>query len=816
MRRVRLPAALLALLLAVPAGLPARAAPEEPAEQARAAVDRMLATEGPGIWQQAERLAGLGASSIPAIREKLAAAPPWARLGLARALLGLGETELARETLLDLLGPARPGEVRLGAAVQLGVSGNSFADPAAVAARLEALLAEELDPRLRIHGWRALYSLTKDPAWRRLLEEAMKSTADEGLRSEAALLLADAGSVDAAKALLSSLRDEPTERGSLARNLLEKSTLEENLAALRREVQRLRRSREAPGAGPKGPGAAPSSIPGYDPGILEGLVRILLESADGAPPEKDAAAREAWVRERIEAAAHGIVQGIDPHTAFFDRREREAWNTGINNVYGGIGAYVEIDADGYFSIRRPMFGSPAWNAGLRPGDRILEIDAWSTVGHSIDVSITHLKGVPGTKVSIRVHRKGWEQPREIQIVRAQIRVPSTWPALLPGGIGYVLLEDFSANAAQEVRKAVAEFRAAGARGLILDLRWNGGGLLEQAVDLASVFLPPGKPVVRTSGRTQAGYERSTRGRPADVVDMPLAVLVNGGSASASEILAGTLKIHGRATLVGDRTFGKGSVQVVIPVPVQPFSEPWTDTNGNGEYDFPEEFDDANGNGVRDADEPFYDRNQNRKWDDGEPFEDQNGNGKFDCPAIKVTVAKYYLADGTSPERVKVPGRTGRDVWRGGILPDIGVRDEGLEGWRVEEATRAAEDPVFTAYVERLFAEHPEKALALAESDGGDPEAYPGFARLHEELKTPLSRKDLHFVLRLRVRQTAEGVLGKRLVADIETDAPLQRAILRIYEVAGADPRAVPAFRSFVDRTFRAPPAENEGPVPAGR
>ena len=814
-RRAAAGALLMAgLLLLAPA--PALPQEEAPGQMAREVVDQMLATEGPRIWQQAERLTGIGTESLPAIREKLPTAPPWARLGLARALLGLKELELARATLMDLLDPALPPEVRVGAADQLGISGNSLSEPALIAERILRLQSDELDPRLRIHAYRALYGITKEPVWRRKLEDAMKSTEDGNLRTEAALLLADAGFVEAAKPLLSAVKDEPSERGRLARTLLERGTIEDNAAALRNENRRLRR--EAEKAAGKPAGAAPAGdpvVPGFEPGLLEALLKVVLANADAAPGNAEPGAREKWVRERLEGAAHGLVTGIDPHTAFFDRAERESWMKSIQgDSYGGIGAYVEIDADGYFAIKRPMFNSPAWNSGLMPGDRILEIDGWATTGEAIDVIISHLKGPAGTKVVIKVHRKGWTEARDQTLERGQIRVPSTWSAVLPGDVGYILLEDFSANAAEEVAKALAGFKESGVRGIVLDLRWNGGGLLEQAVDIASLFMDPGKDVVRTSGRSQRGYSRATRGRRADVSRLPLVLLVNGGSASASEILAGCLKHHKRSVLVGERTFGKGSVQIVLPVTVQPFCEPYVDANGNGEYDFPEEFDDADDDGKRGDAEPFYDRNQDGKWNDGEPFTDENGNGKFDSPAVKVTIARYFLPDNTSPERTRVKTVRGRDVWKGGIEPDIGVKDDALEGWKVEAAALLVENADFKAYVEGIFAGHREMALALAEADGGSTDAYPGFDAFYATLGTPLSKMDVRWVLRTRVRLKASDILGRPLLADWELDAQLQRALLRVLEEMKIDPAAVPAYRSLVGKTFEAPPVDTDMALPS--
>jgi C-terminal peptidase prc len=827
-------ALLAAAVLVLPAS-PLLALQESPAgqkegekqEQARAAVQQMLDTEGPKVWQQAEALAGIGRESVPLIREKIGSARPWARLGLAKALLDLKETESAREALLALIEPTQPTDVRIGAVGQMATRGNDFSESGKIAERLQALLADELDPRVRVHSMRALWALTKSLEWSRALEKSMKDTTDPALKTESALLLADAGFIEPAKPLLMEIRDEPSDRGRLAKALLDKETLSESGAFLKKEIGRLKKQAEerpvplAPGPG--GPGPAPAAdpaLPGYDTTLLRAIGEVLVDQANDCPPESDSDARRKWIQERIEGAARGLASGIDPHSVYLSAKERESWNTGLDNKYGGIGAYVDIDAEGYFSIRRPMFGSPAWKAELQPGDRILEIDGWATTGQPLELIITHLKGVPGTKVVCRVFRKGWTEFREKTIERALIRVPSVWSELLPGGVGYMVLETFGADSSDEIRSAIRDLRGRGARGLVLDLRNNGGGLLDVAVQIASSFLPPGKQVVSTRGRVRKASDLYTRGGRQEAGDLPLAVLVNGGTASASEILSGALRVQGsRATLVGERTFGKGSVQQVYPLAIPPYSEPWTDTiragetQANGFYDFPNEFADLNSNGKWDKGEPYWDRwgrpREDDKWEDGEPFVDLNGNRKFDCPGVKVTIAKYYLPDGTSPERTRVKTKRGRDVWKGGLEPDIAVKSESPDGWRVEEAFRLIEEKHFDGYLEKLFAENQELALRLAVADGGGPGGYPGFDAFYATLKTPLSREDVWWVLRVRLRLRASDAIGHPLLADVETDAQLQRAILKVLEGMKSDAVSVAEYAPFAAKTFLSPPADDD-------
>ncbi len=824
-RRPRRAALVLGAVLLLPGGsLLAEGDGTPPGERAQALVRGLEGMEGDRVWVEAGRLSQVGPSAVPVIKAGLEGATPWARLGMGRALLDLNERSLAQDTLVGLAAATNPREVRAGAVGLLGSAAGSIADRDAAATALKTILRDELDPLVKLSLWRSLLELTKEPDYYREMKNAMASTEDAALREGAALLLADAGYVDEAKAILTRLAAEPSERGRWAHALLRRQDVESQRDTLNRELQRARKAAAAAEAAPPG-GAAPATapaagrdgamLPGWDTTLLSTVMRTLLGVSYGAPT-RDRAAVETFVREHMERAARGLVSGIDPHTVYFDAKDREGWSRSINNVYGGIGAYVELDQEGVFSIKRPMFGAPAWKARLQPGDRILEIDGWSTLGKEVEEIISHLKGPPGTDVLLRYHRKGWTEARELTIKRARIEVPASWAAMLPGNIGFIELEGFNARASEEIRKHLREMEAQGAKGLILNLRWNGGGLLDEAVRIAGVFLEGRKHVVTTKGRLFPEEPLYTDPRQGPTSAIPLVVLVNGGSASASEILAGALRHHGRTVLVGERTFGKGSVQNLFPIFVPPFSEEWTDqprdgsTVPNGRYDGPDEFEDANSNGRWDPGEALLaDYNGDGRFTDGEPFTDRNGNGRFDFPAVKATIAKYFLPDGTSPDREKRRNKQGRDVWVGGLEPDFAVRNDDLEGWRVEEAFRCTEHALFTGYIDRLFTEHADLAVTLARADGGGPDRYPGFGELHAALETPLSPRDLWLVLRARVRLRASDVLGLPLLADFETDAQLQKGILVLLERMGVAGASVAEYAPFANRVFAAPDARED-------
>ncbi len=798
------------------------------AEQVRSIVGRMGEASA-DLWVEADRLSGLGAKALPAIKDALGAAPARARLGIGRALLALNERGLAQDTLLRLAAADSPAEIRLDAIGLLGFAGRRLRDPEPLEKELERLLADELDPRVKIALWKSLFLLTQDQKYTRRIAEQVAATEDPGLRSDAALALAECGGVLEAQRWLAAIAEEPSERGRLAAALLGKETAEARRDALQRDLERLRKELATRPPAPEGGGDAPAPpprtglpVPGWGTELLEAVRDAVLSEANAAPPPTDREKVERFVRERIEGAARGLVVGIDPHTAYFDAKQNEAWNRDLRNVYGGIGAYVELDGEGVFAIRSPMFGGPAWKSGLQPADRIVEIDGWSTLGHDTQEIVTRLKGTPGTDVRIRVHRRGWAEVREMVLRREQIRVPSSWSTLLPGGVGYVQIQGFGGEVEEEVRRACAYLASRGMKTLVLDLRDNGGGLLDEAVGVASVFLPSGKLVARTEGRNpQTRRERRTIGRNSEVVETPMVVLVNGASASASEILAGVLqgtKTPGgtRAVLVGEKTFGKGSVQTLLPISVRPFCEPYEDRNGNHRYDFADVFDDLNSDGTWEDGEPLLiDWNQNKRWDPGEPFTDENGNRKFDCPAVKVTIARYYLPDGRSPDREKYTGKDGRERWKGGLTPDIGVLQEGLEGWRVEEVFKLDEARAFDKYIDSLIEKDRDGTLRLAESDGGGTASYAGFPEWYAGLKTHLTPEEVWMALRARLRYRASNLLGRQLIGDFETDEQLQRGILEALRRAGEDPAKVPEYAPFKDRTFKPTPAEDPLATDAG-
>jgi carboxyl-terminal processing protease len=262
-------------------------------------------------------------------------------------------------------------------------------------------------------------------------------------------------------------------------------------------------------------------------------------------------------------AIRGAIQALDdPYTAFLDPTFAEYNRQTEGGSYEGIGATVRME-DGILSIVEPFEGGPADTAGLRPDDIVLQVDETPIEDMSIYEAISLILGPAGTEVRLTILRDG-QEPFEVTVVRDQIDIPTVEWELLPNGIGHISMFDFSTDATAKVAGAIQELQAEGASSLILDLRGNPGGYLHEAVLTAGLFLPQDNVVlIERTNEEEAILRPEDFGSPAPIAaDIPMVVLVDGGSASGSEIVAGALRDHNRATLIGEQTFGKGSVQLV--------------------------------------------------------------------------------------------------------------------------------------------------------------------------------------------------------------------------------------------------------------
>ena len=268
----------------------------------------------------------------------------------------------------------------------------------------------------------------------------------------------------------------------------------------------------------------------------------------------------------LRNAIKGMLAGLDPHSSFLDPEDFEDIRISTDGKFGGLGIEVTTD-DGLIKVVTPIDGTPAYEAGVQPGDIILKLDDIPVRGLSLQESVDKMRGEPGSTIKLTIFREGEAEELEFELVRAVIKVTSVRGELLEPGLAYVRVSSFQSGTAQALRnkvKSLVDENNGSLDGIVLDLRNNPGGILSGAVDVSDMFLGAGG-IVTTRGRTSTS-EQSFSARPDDITDdAPMVVLVNGGSASASEIVAGALQDHQRAIIVGTRTFGKGSVQTVIPM-----------------------------------------------------------------------------------------------------------------------------------------------------------------------------------------------------------------------------------------------------------
>src|SRR6185295_4275842 len=270
----------------------------------------------------------------------------------------------------------------------------------------------------------------------------------------------------------------------------------------------------------------------------------------------------------VESAINGMLNSLDPHSAFLDAKNFRDMQTQTRGEFGGLGIEVTME-DGVVKVVSPMDGTPASRAGIQPNDLITHLDNEPVKGLTLEQAVDKMRGPVNSAINLKIVRKGVEKPVEVKIVREVISIRNVRSRIEGGDIGYLRVTSFQGERTMEqLKSSVAEIirdvPADKLKGYIIDLRNNGGGLLDQAIAVTDAFLERGE-IVSTRGRNPEDTQRHNA-RPGDISNgKPLIVLINGGSASASEIVAGALQDHKRATLLGSRSFGKGSVQTVIPI-----------------------------------------------------------------------------------------------------------------------------------------------------------------------------------------------------------------------------------------------------------
>jgi len=536
-----------ALLLYLAGGLGVvRAAgpPVDPARQVAAtlaALDK-LAAEDPRVWEAARDLKALGKSAVASLRVAAAASRPVAtRLALGWALLSLQDFESGTKALRSVVAGRAARSARVSAARVLGEVGADAAE-----LTINALLDAEKDEVVRVALAKALSGAATTEA-----AEAKATTTlvrlvrvGKGEVQEAAALAL--GELDDFRKpvpeVLARLAIRPVPNGRLAAQLLQ----------LKRLSELMIREQEYEG-----------SLGHF---LLDEIKGRIIKYHIEPPPKEEAL---------VDAAARGMTGALhktDPFSTYMSPRDSAEFQQQISGTYGGIGAHVVFLKDDrtgekIFTAVKPIYSGPAYQAGLRSYDQFIEIDGQPIRGKTAGQLRDMLRGESESVVACKVRRRGLKKDTELllKIIRRRVTIATAYHQLLPGGIGYLRLDGFGRNSTAEVEAALRDMEKQGLKALILDLRYNPGGLLPAACQIADKFLKDGKLIVYSEGRNKdiAPRKEIRTTRPATHPDFPMAVLVNGHSASASEIVSGALQDHKRAELIGERTYGKGSVQLLM-------------------------------------------------------------------------------------------------------------------------------------------------------------------------------------------------------------------------------------------------------------
>ncbi len=725
---------------------------------------RMETADVAELWilcTEATDLVGDDAAAREKVIAKLASENPVVRLGAARVLLGTGDSREAIPVLLDFVLSTDRIDLRI-SAIELIEIIDFIEDEflTDVENGLNRVLEDENDPFIRIQAARALSNVSSRHAKKARIELKAAIESDNlEIKICGALALADIGEMELAKRVLRAIKNDPTVEGRLARTFLENWNLQRYYINLVREKS----------MSLEGGHRFSSSVYGLE------LISEIIDKIREDHILGDKFQTREGLEKLLTAAAKGMLNSVDPHSTYFSQEENERWRMDLIRSYAGIGAYVDT-IDGVFSITRPIYSGPAYKTGLRSGDQIWKVDGWETFKQENEEIIRRLKGDPNTEVTITVYRPGWKKEREYKITREEISIPTLASEIFPGDIAYLELKQFSDDAWRFMSKELKKLKKLGVKGLVLDVRNNTGGYLSEAVLISSYFLDPGKLVVYTKSRNEHRRDYYSQDMPVKW-DAPVVVLTNRHSASASEILAGALKYYERALIVGDKTYGKGSVQIPKHLECQPPETLKVDKNNNGMYD------------------------------PGDDFDDLNSNGKYDIgPMVKITTSMYFLPSDESIHTLR--DLDGSIIHKGGIEPNLACEYEGIKAWKEEELTDLIEKEVFKKYVDERFADNKELFIALAEGDNFDTSRYPDFEAFFEGLDTHLEVNDIRKWIRAEIRRKVSDERGKaypgfQFYGDYQEDSQLQTGIAKLLEKIGADIKSFAEYRGFADKDFKA-------------
>lgn len=677
------------------------------------------------------------------------------RLMAAKTLLALDEDRGVESTLQRLAESTGENEaIRAAALTLLG----EF-DSTRTIQLLEKVLGgpDAYQPRLRLAAAQALFENSNDYSTVRESLVPLLEVEDVAVRTQAALVLGEMGYVDGRiKTILRKLSKEPTTEGSRARLTLSNdllmrrlermeergpagagnaTELSRKIARLERDLDLKERKLEAVQRDYDELKATMAKDNFTHPLIGDLLDRIKARYVDPSVVDET---------DLIVEAAKGMVRSLDPFSSFMDPKDTQQFEEDISGKYAGIGARVTHDREtDAFIITRPVYSGPAFEAGLLSGDRIVEVGGVSTNGFTMEDLIKALKGEPNTPIELKIFRRGWREARDFSVPRRVIELPSVHWTMLPGKIGYIHLAQFGDTAISEINQALDQLLADGMKGLVLDLRNNPGGYLNAAVAVVDAFVGEmPDPIVVQKGKGNGTQPESRFATEGHRGDFPLSVLINSGSASASEIVSGALQDYDRATVIGERSFGKGSVQKLLALPEG------TNNLLGGET------------------------------------------------TLRLTVQYYYLPSGRSIHTQR--DREGRLVEQGGVEPDITIEIPEIPLWRLEAIDKMRDNHAFDDYLLAHFEANREtfERIAIA-GDGGKTDVYPEFEAFFSA-RNPMRAEadDIRRELRRRIRIKVEDARGEEFACDYLDDVQLQGAILDTLTKLGQSKDDVPEYRGL--------------------
>ena len=493
--------------------------------------------------------------------------------------------------------------------------------------------------------------------------------------------------------------------------------------------------------------------------------------------------------ELVRKAIEGMLQSLDPHSQFLDNRMYDDLMTSTQGSFGGLGIELSV-RDNYPTVVSPMEGTPAYTQGIQGGDQIIEIEGEDTYKWPISKAVSKLRGPQGTEVHFKVKREGAEQPIDFAITRAIIEIESVRYAMKIGDVGYIRVINFAQDTAEELEKRVAALESQGIKGLVLDMRYNPGGLLRSAREVSQLFLDSGKKIVYTRGRTprqNADYYSTTPENKVRAKSYPIALLINGGSASASEIVAGALQDWDAAVIIGETSFGKGSVQTVYPLSETEAlklttAKYYTPSGRCIHKEHPKEDEQAAAEDEENPDRQQSDRPDAVKPDGSKPAVGKPEGSKPDAGKLD---AKKSEAPQPAETFRTVGGR--KVTGGGGIVPDIVIRQPDPTQFAIDLERKN----YFFQYAIKYVARHPQmhefKQMLADDKFTYDPKAWD-------------DNKDyVQLGIRREVARRLHGSKAAYLVS-IEGDEQLKRALdifqhghtmKEFFALTGDDLKAVP-------------------------